>query len=181
MLRCYSLTESAPHAGRMPLIAEQKGQQPRPAAALGPPPASPAFLLLSLGRIVRDEVETALRAHGSSLRHLSALGHLSREPGLSYSELGRCAGITAQSMQATIRQLEELGAVERRTLPGRGRTAQLHVTSTGADLLHRGQDVIRDADERLLGDVSPDQQEVLTAVLLQVFTAAIGRKDPNTR
>ncbi len=136
---------------------------------------------MSLGRIVRDEVETGLRAHGSSLRHLSALGHLSREPGLSYSELGRRAGITAQSMQATLRQLEELGAVERCTPPGRGRTARLHVTSAGTELLRRGQDAIRDADERLLGDISADQHEVFTSLLLQAFTEAVRRKNASTR
>jgi DNA-binding MarR family transcriptional regulator len=164
----------------MPPIAEQEGQQPRPAAALPPPSASPAFLLIGLGRIVRDDVETTLRAHGSSLRQLSALGHLSRQPGLSYSELGRRAGITAQSMQATLRQLEELGAVERRTVPGRGRAAQLHLTSTGDELLRRGQHVICDADQRLLDDVPADQQEVLTALLLQAFTAAIHREHPSS-
>lgn len=158
----------------MPPIAEQGGQQPR-APAAPPVPASPAFLLMSLGRIVREEVETALRAHGSSLRHLSALGHLSREAGLSYSELGRRAGITPQSMQATLGQLEELGAVERRTLPGRGRTARLHVTPIGLDLLGRGQRAIHDADQRLLADVPAEQEEVLTAVLLQAFTAAARR------
>jgi DNA-binding MarR family transcriptional regulator len=68
-----------------------------------------AVLLLALGRIVREEVERALDVQGLSLRHLSALGHLSREPGLSCSALGRRAGVTAQSMQATVRQLEQAG------------------------------------------------------------------------
>jgi len=160
----------------MPRIAEQQQPQPRPPAGPPPEPASPAFLLMSLGRIVREEVETELRAHGLSLRHLSALGHLAREPGLSYSELGRRAGITAQSMQATLRQLEGLGAVERRTRPGRGRTAKLHVSSTGTDLLRRGKDVVRDADRRLLADVPAGQHEGLTALLLGAFTAAVGRR-----
>lgn len=159
----------------MPRIAEQDGQHPRTPTPLVP--ASPAFLLMSLGRIVREEVETALHAHGSSLRHLSALGHLSRQPGLSYSELGRRAGITPQSMQVTLRQLEGLGAVERRTLPGRGRTAKLHLTPTGSDLLRRGQQAIHDADQVLLADVPAEQEEVLTTVLLQAFTAAIRRRN----
>ena len=135
---------------------------------------------MSLGRIIRDEVESGLRAHGSSLRHLSALGHLSREPGLSYSELARRAGITAQSMQATLRQLEELGAVERRTLPGRGRAAQLHVTAGGAELLRQGRETIRAADERLLADISADQHEVFASLLLQAFGEAVRRRTATT-
>lgn len=69
-------------------------------------------------------------------------------------------------MQATLQQLEQLGAVERRTLPGRGRTAQLHVTPTGSELLSRGQRAVRDADRVLLDDVPAEQREALTASLL---------------
>lgn len=174
----YSLPET-PAVAREWLIGEQREQPSRPAGQ-PPEPASPAFLVMALGRIVREEVETELRAHGLAMRHFSALGHLSHEPGLSYSELGRRAGVTAQSMQATLRQLEELGAVERRTVPGRGRKAQLHVTAVGAELLRRGQGSVRDADERLLADVPAEEREVFTASLLKAFVEAIGRRDAST-
>ncbi len=131
---------------------------------------------MGLGRMVRDDVEAALRAQGISLRHLAALGHLSRQPGLSYSELGRRAGVTAQSMQSTLYQLEKRGAVERRTEPGRGRTAELHVTPKGSKLLRDGQGVIHDADRRLLDDVPPDQHQQFTATLFHAFTTAVGRR-----
>ena len=49
-----------------------------PPAPNAPPDVSPAFLLMNLGRLVRTDVEAQLRRQGSSLRHLSALGHLSR-------------------------------------------------------------------------------------------------------
>ncbi|MGH3840136.1 MAG: hypothetical protein ACRDS0_01600 [Pseudonocardiaceae bacterium] len=55
-----------------------------------------------------------------------------------------------------MRQLEQRGAVERRTEPGRGRTARLHVTATGTELLTVGQREITDADRRLLRDVPPE-------------------------
>ncbi|MEU5109720.1 MarR family transcriptional regulator [Streptomyces sp. NPDC021354] len=58
---------------------------------------------------MRSDVEHTLKPTDYTLRHLATLGHLRREPGLSYSELGRRAGITAQSAQATVRQLEERG------------------------------------------------------------------------
>jgi DNA-binding MarR family transcriptional regulator len=143
-----------------------------PPAGPAPPPASPAFLLIGLGRLVREEVESELRTRGLSLRHLSALGHLSREPGLSYSELGRRAGVTAQSMQATLHQLEDLGAVQRRTEPGRGRAARLHVTDTGGELLAVGKRAITSTDQRLLADFPTEQHSQLTAILLTAFTSA---------
>lgn len=130
---------------------------------------SSGFLLIALGRVVREQTEAGLKPYGLGLRHVSALGHLSRDPGLSYSELGRRAGVTAQSMQATLRQLEERGAVERRTPAGRGRTAELHVTARGAELLRTGREVVEAVEERLLGDIPAEEREALTATLLRVF------------
>jgi len=47
-------------------------------------------------------------------------------------------------MQATLVQLEQRRAVEKRTLGGRGRTAQLHLTASGEGLLAQGQDAINE-------------------------------------
>lgn len=143
----------------------------------GPPPAlNAAFLLISLGRMLREDVDAQLRPLALSLRHLSALGHLSRQPGLSYSELARRAGITPQSMQATLSQLEQVQAVERRTVPGRGRTARLHVTGTGRELLGQGQQLIESTEERLLAAVPVDQRPGFVAGLAAVFAAEVRRR-----
>ena len=115
-----------------------------------PPEATnTALLLMMLGRRIREQAETALRAEGLSMRQLSVLGHLAHQPGLSYSELARRDGITVQSMQSTLLQLEKAGAVQRLTEPGRGRTADLQVTVEGRKLLDRGRRVLRAADQQL--------------------------------
>nr|WP_240687084.1 MarR family transcriptional regulator [Amycolatopsis suaedae] len=132
-----------------------------------PDAGGPALLLIVLGRMLRERADAALRADGLSLRHVSALGHLAGRPGLSYSELARRAGVTVQSMQSTLAQLEERGAVERRTEPGRGRTAQLHVTDTGSRLLGRGRAVLAEADQRLLDAVGPGHD--LTGALVRAL------------
>lgn len=131
---------------------------------------------MALGRQVRSDVDAELREHGLSLRHLSALGHLAGQPGLSYSELARRASVTAQSMQATLRQLELLGAAERRTPPGRGRTARLHLTASGRQLLARGQAAIDAADRELLAVLDAEQRQQLMALLLQVFVDGVQRR-----
>ncbi|MFI1854547.1 MarR family winged helix-turn-helix transcriptional regulator [Streptomyces sp. NPDC020480] len=137
-----------------------------------PQPTSTAFLLAALGRHVRSDVEHTLKPTDYTLRHLATLGHLRREPGLSYSELGRRAGITAQSAQATVRQLEERGgAVERRTEAGRGRTAELHITEGGMRLLAAGQDAYAAADAGLQSALGPDACRHLTGLLLQALSA----------
>lgn len=134
-----------------------------------PPATSPAILIMALGRRLRAEIERDLAASGLALRHLSALGHLGREPGLSYSELARRAGITVQSMQATLRQLESMGAVERRTPSGRGRTAELHLTDAGRRMRATGMQVVGAADRRLTAGLPERDASVLGELLMQLF------------
>jgi DNA-binding MarR family transcriptional regulator len=143
-----------------------------------PPASSPTMLLVLLGRRLRDRLDAELREQGLSLRHMSALGHLAGRPGLSYSELARRAGITVQSMQSTLSQLEATGAIERRTEPGRGRTAELHVTETGTTLLSKGRAVVRAADDHLLSVLGADEQ-ALTAMLLRALSESAAPAAPS--
>ncbi|MER6085127.1 MarR family transcriptional regulator [Streptomyces sp. NPDC001833] len=144
-----------------------------------PPPGRPALLLIALGRIVREEVERTLEAQGLSLRHLSALGHLSREPGLSYSALGRRAGVTAQSMQATVRQLEQAGAVHRVTPAGRGRTAELRVTETGRRLLHEMDHAVSSVEAPLLDGLTAEEQADLGTLLHRLLAGNLRAGAPS--
>ncbi len=139
-------------------------------ANAGPPPSA-AFLVMALGRRMRERVERTLKGEGITMRHLSALGHLSRDSGISYSELARRASVTPQSMQATLAKLEECGAVSRTTESGRGRTARLVVTDEGVRLLALGQDAIRELDEVLGRHLDADTLEKLMPGLLRTMHA----------
>jgi DNA-binding MarR family transcriptional regulator len=145
------------------------GVDPRTGAAApetAPQPvANAAFLTMTLGRRIREQIERRLREHDISLRHLSALGHLHREPGISYSELARRAHVTAQSMKATLEHLEHRGAVERRTPPGRGHRAELHLTAEGQRLRATGQQAIADANTRLLAALPADSHAAFVELL----------------
>jgi DNA-binding MarR family transcriptional regulator len=142
-----------------------------------PPPANAAFLTMALGRRIREQVDRRLRAHDISLRHLSALGHLHREPGISYSELARRAHVTTQSMKATLQQLEQRGAVERRTPPGRGHRAELHLTAEGQRLRDHGQHVLADANTDLLAALPAEAH----ADFVELLNRALQAKDGPTR
>jgi DNA-binding MarR family transcriptional regulator len=142
-----------------------------PGGPAGPPGDSPGFLLMTVGGRVRDRIEQALRAENLSLRHVSALGHLARNPGVSYSELARRAGITPQSMQATLNALEERGAVARDTEPGRGRTARLHVTPEGHRLVRGGMRVIGEVDEEIRALLGPRLSGELAEALRSMLPA----------
>jgi DNA-binding MarR family transcriptional regulator len=92
------------------------------------------MLLIGAGRIAQRRLDEALVEHGLTLRHVGALGHLARSPDLSYSDLARRAGVTVQSMHATIAGLVDRGAIAP-AATGRGQRAQLRLTEHGHALL----------------------------------------------
>lgn len=131
--------------------------------------SSTVLLLVGAGRLLERRVEEELARLGLTLRHLGALGHLARRPELSYSDLARRSGVTAQSMHATVRGLEERGAV-RRTLPGQGHPARLEVTDQGHELLDAVRTAAARLDEEVLGGLADDQRAALRTAL----TALVG-------
>jgi DNA-binding MarR family transcriptional regulator len=138
---------------------------------------SGSFLLVAAGRTAQRRLDDTLAERGLALRHIGALGHLARRPDLSYSDLARRAGITPQSMRATVRQLEALGAV-RRSLPGHGHPARLEVTPDGHDLLAWAGDRAHAIDAELLAAVGPDDRETLRRALIAVAMPTGGPPTP---
>jgi DNA-binding MarR family transcriptional regulator len=139
-----------------------------PAESKVPPlPASISFLLVAAGRTAQARLEEAVAVHGLTLRHLGALGHLSSRPDLSYSDLARRAGVTPQSMHATVRQLEEVGAVAREH-EGHGHRARLEVTPAGRDLLASAASIAHQLDDELLASVPATQRAALRSLLAEI-------------
>lgn len=156
------------------------GRTTGPSAA-GPPPASVSVFLVSLGRRAQEAVDGRLREHGLSYHHLSALGHLHRQPGLSYSELARRARVTVQSMQATVAHLEDQQLVDRGAATSRGRRADLRVTERGAQVLTAAETAVRAVDEQLLDGLSDSQRGQLEGALQQMFIAGAASAGGTTK
>jgi DNA-binding MarR family transcriptional regulator len=78
-----------------------------------PPDASPALALVVLARIVGRSVDAALADVGTSVREVGVLGHLSRVPGMSITELARRSGVTVQSMHALVADLVARDLIDR--------------------------------------------------------------------
>lgn len=127
---------------------------------------------MAVGRRVRVRVDTALAEHGLTYRHLSALGHLAGNADVSYAELARRGGVTTQSIQATLAQLQQRGAVEQRNTPKRGQRAQLGLTPTGTALLNLGTATIDRVAQQLAATL-PEHQELLGGALLTLLSAMI--------
>ncbi|MGW5443435.1 MarR family winged helix-turn-helix transcriptional regulator [Streptomyces asiaticus] len=126
--------------------------------------SSLALLLVGAGRAAQRRIEDALATHDLTLRHLGALGHLSRRPDLSYSDLARRVGVTAQSMHATVRRLQDLGVVAG-VRTGQGQRARLDVTPRGHELLAEIAERLRGIDAELLGDLPEEHREHVKAFL----------------
>ncbi|MFD7666949.1 MarR family winged helix-turn-helix transcriptional regulator [Streptomyces sp. NPDC059788] len=121
---------------------------------------STVMLVIATGRRLHEQLETRLAGIGLSVRLFGALGHISRDAELSYSDLARRVGVTSQSMRATVLMLEELGAVER-NLRGQGHRARLELTEEGRALLSRARGIVSELDEEFLADSGPDRKAAL--------------------
>lgn len=140
----------------------------RPAPTTSPPlPTSTSFLLVAAGRAAQQRLEEQLAPLGLTLRHLGALGHLAARPDLSYSDLARRAGVTPQSMHATVRQLEDVAAVAREH-EGHGHRARLEVTDAGRHLLSQAAAIAHALDAELLAAMPDAQRDVLRSLLLGI-------------
>ena len=133
------------------------------------PPVRPplAMVLIGIGTTLRERLDERLSVHHITMRHYGALGHLASAPELSTSDLARRAGVTPQSMRATVEHLEELGAVEHRR-HGQGKASELIVTDTGRQLLEDARTIVADLDTEVLGHIA-DRDEIASALLTTMF------------
>jgi DNA-binding MarR family transcriptional regulator len=88
---------------------------------------------------------------------------------MSYSDLARRSHVTSQSMNATVRALEELGAVQR-TLPGQGYAARLEVTARGRELLQLASAAATRLDDSLAQNLPAAEWDTLKKLLEKLGT-----------
>lgn len=125
---------------------------------------STSLRLIAAGRLAQRRLEEELALLGLSWRLFGALGHLARQPDLSISDLARRAGVTAQSMHATVHALEDMGAVQP-MVPGPGVRARLAVTDQGRQLLASARSAVGTVDERLTVDLDRADVAALAELL----------------
>ncbi|WP_445168721.1 MarR family winged helix-turn-helix transcriptional regulator [Mycolicibacterium sp. Dal123E01] len=135
------------------------------------------LMLVVAGRQLRECIDASLAEIGMTMRHVSALGHLKHRTDLSYSDLARRSGITAQSMRATIAQLQQLGAINAVTA-GQGQRARLEITPTGRDLVRQARQIIAALETRMLGRLDDETRATLRRALPMVLAQTSGTPPP---
>jgi DNA-binding MarR family transcriptional regulator len=121
------------------------------------PPLSPTMIMVLQGRAVEARVESELRQFGLSLRRFGILGHLRREPGISFSALARRAGMKVQSLHPVIDALIVEGYVATLGGVGQGRAAVIELTERGTEALEQAAETIRGLDLELFSGPLPQR------------------------
>ncbi|MGP3533631.1 MarR family winged helix-turn-helix transcriptional regulator [Microbacterium sp. RD1] len=135
------------------------------------PAPSPVMMMILLGRRLEARVEAELKAMGLSMRRLGVLGHLRREPGISFSALARRAGIKVQSLHPVMDALTDEGYVATVGSRGQGRAAVIELTPRGREALDAANRMIAEIDRTAF----VEDYERDTAAALVAWAAALRR------
>src|SRR5262245_58894751 len=113
------------------------------------------FLLKSLQHTLRQRMDEAMRKQGIELSfaHFAALFGLYSEPGSNGAKLARRAFVSAQTMNAVLRRLEDDGHIERRPHPDSLRADSWFLTDEGLEQLERARAVGQGVFDRMLGSL----------------------------
>jgi len=129
------------------------------------------YLLKETASALRASMEAVLRPLGMTVTHYSCLELLAQRPGLSNSELARGTFVTRQSMNVLLQTLERDGFVTRATEPSVGKALPTQLTGSGRRSLAQASAAIRGVEQRMLADLSADQQTEARQILRSMVTS----------
>jgi DNA-binding MarR family transcriptional regulator len=135
------------------------------------------YLVGRMDRVVRRQINEAIKDRGLSVNQYTTLSVLDRRSGLSNAQLARRALVSPQSMNEVLLTLERRGLVRRRAHPEHGRILQTRLTAKGRRLLAACDAVVQEVEDRMVGDLSAGEQAALRNGLLSGVRALHGGLD----
>ena len=131
-----------------------------------------AYLLKSLHHSLRQVMDEALRRQriDMSFAQFATLYTLEAEPGVAGAELARRGFVTAQTMNTTLRRLEQDGDIERRPHPVNMRADSWYVTKAGQVKLDRAKVVGAAVWTRMLAALKSGEVAQLQSLLERCIT-----------
>lgn len=118
-----------------------------------------------------------LQDGGVTPPQLALLDRVAASPGCGIQEVASGLGLTAPTVSVSVRRLEAAGLLERRPDPQDGRAIQLFVTAQGQALHERARAFRREKMQRLLADLTAEEEAALLTLLEKAINAAEERSD----
>lgn len=133
---------------------------------------SATYLIGRLNRITTMELTDALADSGSTISELTVLSVLAARPGgLSNARLARRSLVSPQATHKVVSGLMGRGLVERGPEVN-GRSFGIVITDAGRARLAELEPLRRDAEDRVLGVLDPDERAALEDLLAKAARLA---------
>jgi DNA-binding MarR family transcriptional regulator len=114
---------------------------------------------------VRAHLDELLRPSGVTATQYTSLTVLARRDGLTSAQLARNSFITAQSMMDVVSVLERRGLIVRSRDPAHARRLLISLTEKGWAFLDEYGGPVRQLEETMLSDLTPEERAVLRDLL----------------
>ncbi|MGH3724650.1 MAG: MarR family winged helix-turn-helix transcriptional regulator [Mycobacterium sp.] len=115
-------------------------------------------LMYRVSVALRSEIAAALSPLNLPFPQYICMRVLSQNPGWSNADLARAMDVTPQSMNTVLQALQDAELVARPDTVASGRARPAQLSRSGAALLKRAEVLAREAEERLLSDISERQR-----------------------
>ncbi|MGV0643261.1 MarR family transcriptional regulator [Mycolicibacterium sp. XJ2546] len=129
------------------------------------------YLLSRVANALRAEVTTTvLDPLGLAFPQYICMRMLSKYPGRSNAELARLMNVSPQAMNMVLRALEDRGLVTRPASVPSGRSLPAELTADGRDVLTRTDPGVREAEKRLMVNLTATQRREFKRILVALGT-----------
>ncbi|HWD04439.1 MAG TPA: MarR family transcriptional regulator [Amycolatopsis sp.] len=127
--------------------------------------ARPGYLVKRAQQALRQACDEGLRPAGISMAQYAVLRALADHPGASSAELARQCFVTRQSLRDVLGGLRAAGLVAVAEKATTGRVRPVTLTRAGTAQLENAEQVVFEAEERMLTGLSPAERRQLAALL----------------
>lgn len=116
--------------------------------------------------------QDAMEAHGLRAGHTSYLVAVCKTPGITQDQLAKRIFINKSNVARQLVSLEEAGFVERRPSPNDKRAILVYPTDKALALYPQIRQIFRDWESLVAQDLTPDEQEMMIAILSKMKARA---------
>lgn len=110
-----------------------------------------------------------LGGYGVTSRQLALLVAVAQNPGAVQRTLGEIVALDTNTISDLLRRMEKRGLIERRSSSVDGRSVEIHLSSTGAEILVAIQNDNRRYQEALSESLSDEERQELKSLLKKLL------------